>query len=437
MRSTGSRSVTRPRSGRSSRRRRRSAAWPSAAGARRGSSTPCWTRSRKRPRSTSASTCSRRPAPGSMRRSAASSGASRAGSSSAGSRTSSSRASSRRSRTAREVDAGDLVGTVAATGPDGLPTHVHVQRVAEPDLEAPRRAVPSLAGAWLRLCPDPSAILGLEPGVAAAPPDDPAALLARRDAVLATTQEHYFDAPPRIERGWRHHLVDARGRARVDIVNNVAVLGHSHPAVEAAVARQLRLLNTNSRFLYEPMVAFAEALAARFPPPLDTVFLVNTGSESVELAIRLARTATGNEDVIAIRGAYHGWTVATDAITTSVLDNPRALETRPAWAHAVEAPNPLRGRFGGPGRRPPLCRGRAAGRRGARGGRPRPGRVHRRGAVRQRGRHRAAGRLPARGVRRRAGRGRARRRGRGPGGLRAARGVPVGVRAAGRRCRTS
>ena len=96
------------------------------------------------------------------------------------------------------------------------------------------------------------------------------------------------------------------------------------------------------------MVAFAEALAARFPPPLDTVFLVNTGSESVEPAIRLARTATGNEDVIAIRGAYHGWTVATDAITTSVLDNPKALETRPAWAHAVEAPNPLRGRFGGP-----------------------------------------------------------------------------------------
>src|SRR4029078_13301320 len=116
----------------------------------------------------------------------------------------------------------------------------------------------------------------------------------------------------------------------------------------AAVARQLRLLNTNSRFLYAPMVAFAEALAACFPPPLDTVFLVNTGSESVELAIRLARTATGNEDVLAIRGAYHGWTVATDAITTAVLDTPMALEARPAWAHAVEAPNPLRGRFRGP-----------------------------------------------------------------------------------------
>ena len=248
----------------------------------------------------------------------------------------------------REIAPGTPVGTVAATGPDGLPPHVHVQRVVVQGLDAPTRSVPSDASAWLRLCPEPSAILGLDHDAAAAPPDDPAALLARRDAVLATTQEHYFTTPPRIERGWRHHLVDTRGRAYVDIVNNVAVLGHSHPEVEDAVARQLRLLNTNSRFLYEPMVAFAEALASRFPAPLDTVFLVNTGSEANELAIRLARTATGNEDVVAIRGAYHGWTVATDAITTSLLDNPQALETRPAWVHPVEAPNAFRGRFRGP-----------------------------------------------------------------------------------------
>ncbi|HEY3336139.1 MAG TPA: aminotransferase [Candidatus Limnocylindrales bacterium] len=246
------------------------------------------------------------------------------------------------------VAAGDSIGVVAPTGPDGLPPHVHVQRVTAPGLDAPRRTVPSLAAAWLELCPDPSSLLGFPPDVAAAPLDDPAALLARRDGVLATTQLHYFDAPPRIERGWRHHLVDTTGRARIDIVNNVAVLGHSHPAVEAAVTRQLHLLNTNSRFLYEPMVAFAEALAARFPAPLDTVFLVNTGSEANELALRLARTATGNEDVLAVRGAYHGWTGATDAITTSVLDNPRALRTRPAWVHPVEAPNTFRGPHRGP-----------------------------------------------------------------------------------------
>ena len=247
-----------------------------------------------------------------------------------------------------EVAPGDPIGVVAATGPDGLPPHVHVQQVVAPGVVAPRRAVPSLADAWLRLCPDPSALLGLPPGLAAAPPDDAAQLRARRDAVLATTQVHYFEEPPRIERGWRHHLVDTRGRAYVDIVNNVAVLGHSHPAIEEAVSRQLRRLNTNSRFMYASMVEFAEALAARFPAPLDTVFLVNTGSEANELALRLARTATGNEDVLAIAGAYHGWTGATDAITTSTLDNPRAIGTRPGWVHTVEAPNTFRGIHRGP-----------------------------------------------------------------------------------------
>ncbi len=174
-----------------------------------------------------------------------------------------------------------------------------------------------------------------------APPDDPAALLARRDAVLAHVQEHYFAAPPRIERGWRHHLVDTGGRAYVDLVNNIAVLGHSHPAVDAAVRRQLARLNTNSRFLYGIIVEYAEVLAARFPAPLDTVFLVNTGSEANELALRLARIATGGTEVIAVRGAYHGWTAATDAITTSAASTIR-VPSAPGRAGSTLSRRPTR-----------------------------------------------------------------------------------------------
>ena len=113
-------------------------------------------------------------------------------------------------QTGAAVEAGAPVGRVAGDGPDGLPALVHVQLVTVPGLEAPRRAVPSLADAWLRLCPDPSSLIGLAPRLAAAPPDDAAGLLVRRDRVLAGVQVHYFDAPPRIERGWRHHLVDTR-----------------------------------------------------------------------------------------------------------------------------------------------------------------------------------------------------------------------------------
>ena len=246
------------------------------------------------------------------------------------------------------VRAGAEIGHVAGDGPGGLPALLHAQLVAVPGLEAPRRTVPSLARAWQALCPDPARLLGLPSSLVVAPADDPAALLARRNAVLAGVQVHYYDAPPRIERGWRHHLIDTTGRSYIDIVNNVAILGHSHPAVEAAVTRQLRLLNTNSRFLYRVMTEFAEALAARFPAPLDTVFLVNTGSEATELALRLARTATGRSDVLAVRGAYHGWTGAADAITTSHIDNPNAVGTRPAWVRLVEAPNTYRGLHRGP-----------------------------------------------------------------------------------------
>jgi 4-aminobutyrate aminotransferase-like enzyme/Ser/Thr protein kinase RdoA (MazF antagonist) len=247
------------------------------------------------------------------------------------------------------VGAGATIGAVAAPAPGAaLPAHVHVQVVAAPGLDAPGLAPGSLAGPWLALCPDPSPLLGLPPGLAAAAPGAPAALLARREEALAAVQEHYYAEPPQIERGWRAQLYDTTGRPYLDVINNVAVLGHSHPGVEAAVSRQLRRLNTNSRFHYEVMVAFAERLAGLLPAPLERVFLVSTGSEAGDLALRLVRAATGRRDVLALRGAYHGWTTATDEVSTSALDNPRAAESRPPWIHVVAAPDTYRGAHRGP-----------------------------------------------------------------------------------------
>jgi 4-aminobutyrate aminotransferase-like enzyme len=125
------------------------------------------------------------------------------------------------------------------------------------------------------------------------------------------------------------------------------VLGHGDPELADAVARQTLLLNTNSRFVYESVVAFSEQLAATLPPPLDTVFLVNSGSEADDLALRLAMATTGRTDVVAVGEAYHGWTYATDAVSTSVADNPTALSTRPSWVHVVDAPNSYRGKYRG------------------------------------------------------------------------------------------
>jgi 4-aminobutyrate aminotransferase-like enzyme/Ser/Thr protein kinase RdoA (MazF antagonist) len=200
-----------------------------------------------------------------------------------------------------------------------------------------------LAPGWLTVARDPGPLLEL----AAPAPGASRDLLVRRDDSFARVQEHYYAEPPQIERGWRHHLMSTDGRVYLDMVNNVTVLGHAHPRVADTAARQLHRLNTNSRFNYESVVEFSERLAATLPDPLDTVFLVNSGSEASDLAIRLATAATGRRDVVAVQEAYHGWTYATDAVSTSTADNPNALSTRPDWVHIVESPNSFRGKYRG------------------------------------------------------------------------------------------
>jgi 4-aminobutyrate aminotransferase-like enzyme/Ser/Thr protein kinase RdoA (MazF antagonist) len=200
-----------------------------------------------------------------------------------------------------------------------------------------------LAPGWLALTRDPRPLLGL-PAVKVPDAGD---LLSRRDASFAPVQEFYYRKPPQIERGKRHYLMSTAGRTYLDMVNNVTVLGHAHPRIADTAARQLRKLNTNSRFNYAAVVEFSERLAALLPDPLDTVFLVNSGSEASDLAIRLATATTGRRDVVAVREAYHGWTFGTDAVSTSTADNPNALATRPDWVHTVESPNSFRGKYRG------------------------------------------------------------------------------------------
>jgi 4-aminobutyrate aminotransferase-like enzyme/Ser/Thr protein kinase RdoA (MazF antagonist) len=235
-------------------------------------------------------------------------------------------------------------GDPLVTVPGRMRVRISLRRRGEADAVPDFVPVHLLPG-WSSVVADPSPLLGVparqDPGVG------PEELLARRDASFATLQEHYYARPPRIERGWREHLVDTDGRVYLDALNNVAALGHGHLGMADAVARQLRRLNTNSRFHYSAVVEFSERLAALLPDPLDTVFLVNSGSEAVDLALRIALATTGHRDVVAVGEAYHGWTYLTDAVSTSIADNPDAIGSRPSWVHAVDAPNTYRGRHRG------------------------------------------------------------------------------------------
>ena len=116
------------------------------------------------------------------------------------------------------------------------------------------------------------------------------------------------------------------------MVNNVAAIGRGHPDLADAVARQWRRLNTNSRFNYRAIADFSRRLAATLPDPWTRC------SGQLRLrgrrpGLRLAMATTGAPRRRRRGRAYHGWTYATDAISTSVADNPNALTTRPPWVH--------------------------------------------------------------------------------------------------------
>ncbi|HEV7319225.1 MAG TPA: aminotransferase [Ensifer sp.] len=221
---------------------------------------------------------------------------------------------------------------------------IRVQLCREHGLIPPLFSTPRQAEAWRRVCPSPAGILGFE---CDAPEPHGDALLARREQHFARPQKNYYQQPPQIERGFKEHLFDVEGRCYLDMVNNVTILGHGHPRLAAAVGRQWSLLNTNSRFHYASVAEFSARLAALAPEGLDTVFLVNSGSEANDLALRLAWAYSGARNVVSLLEAYHGWTVASDAVSTSIADNPQALQTRPEWVHPVTAPNTYRGEFRG------------------------------------------------------------------------------------------
>ena len=244
------------------------------------------------------------------------------------------------------VDRGETIGEIAAS--EDRISRVRLQ-LRRPDLNTivPPFVTPERAPGWRGLAPDPAAILGI---ISTEQRDEAPDELIRRNKIFASAQERYFSEPPQIERGWRHHLVDTTGRVYVDMVNNVTGLGHGHPAIANAINTQIRVLNTNSRFLYRKLAEYSERLIELAPKggDFDTVLLVNSGSEAVDLALRLAQAATGRKNIVALREAYHGWTMGSDAVTTSAFDNPYALGSRPDWVHIADIPNIHRGTHRGP-----------------------------------------------------------------------------------------
>ena len=129
-------------------------------------------------------------------------------------------------------------------------------------------------------------------------------------------------------------FTDDFGRQYLDGLNNVSHVGPGHPAVTAAATRQMRRLNTNSRFVYPALARYAERLAATLPDPLDVVFFTCTGSEANDLALRIVRQVTGRNDILVIAGAYHGNTTAVTGISPNRYRGPGGVGP-PATTHEL------------------------------------------------------------------------------------------------------
>jgi 4-aminobutyrate aminotransferase-like enzyme len=167
-------------------------------------------------------------------------------------------------------------------------------------------------------------------------------LLERRRRLLGPSLSLSYREPLHIVRGEGAYLYDADGRQYLDCVNNVAHVGHAHPRVVEAGVAQMRVLNTNTRYLHENVLAYSERLLALLPGHLEVAFFTNSGSEANELALRLARTATGRADVACVDVAYHGNTQRLVEISPYKFNGPGGA-ARSDDVQAVPLPDPYRG----------------------------------------------------------------------------------------------
>ncbi len=144
---------------------------------------------------------------------------------------------------------------------------------------------------------------------------DTAKLLARRAKLLGAKAPLFYDAPLHIVRGEGMWLYDSDGRRYLDAYNNVPLVGHCHPEVVEALARQAGTLNIHTRYLHETILDYGERLIAKFDPSLSMILFVCTGSEANDQALRIARCHIGKQGIICTNLTYHGNTAAVDAVS--------------------------------------------------------------------------------------------------------------------------
>ncbi|MEP6482596.1 MAG: aminotransferase class III-fold pyridoxal phosphate-dependent enzyme, partial [Rhodoglobus sp.] len=173
---------------------------------------------------------------------------------------------------------------------------------------------------------DPADADGLEPPVRD--------LVERRARAMGSAYRLFYQDPVQLVRGAGTKVYDVNGVEYLDAYNNVPSVGHAHPRVVAAMSKQAALLTTHTRYLSEPIVAYAEDLLGTLPDHIANVMFTCTGSEANDLALKIAKLATGNTGVIVTRNAYHGVTTEIAAISPSL----GGMSSLADWTRVIGAP---------------------------------------------------------------------------------------------------
>lgn len=220
----------------------------------------------------------------------------------------------RERRVGEQLAAGAVIGRMGRPAENGnWQPHVHIQLVTYGGARAADvigAGETAYRDIWAELFPSPASFAGLPPEALATEGRAKEDLLRTRKAKLIRNLSISYRKPLKIVRGEGVWLIDDTGRAYLDCYNNVCQLGHANPEIVAVMRLQAEKLNTNTRYLHDNIIAYAEALTATLPPKLKVAAFTCTGSEANDLALRMARTVTGAKDVITLDWAYHGHTQA-------------------------------------------------------------------------------------------------------------------------------
>jgi 4-aminobutyrate aminotransferase-like enzyme/Ser/Thr protein kinase RdoA (MazF antagonist) len=243
------------------------------------------------------------------------------------------------------IKKGDCIGELGNSQENGqwLP-HLHFQvllSLLDYDNDFPGVAYYSEIDTWKSICPDPNILFNVD-GLNRFESISNEELLDYRKHHLGKGLSLQYDVPIKMVRGAGQYLIDQYGRKYLDTVNNVAHVGHEHPAVVSAGQQQMGLLNTNSRYLHDNINALAKELLETLPAELSVLHFVNSGSEANELAIRMVKANTGELDIIASEVGYHGNSNKCIDISSYKFDG-KGGNGSPEHTHIFPLPDAFRG----------------------------------------------------------------------------------------------